>query len=168
MCNPALFASGAQAVTGLASTALSFKAHQKAYMRNGAAAVEAYGDDIEALNARQDQIGRSASEDILSNQIAALEERGRATAAANGLADVSLGEVLQGVHAQRDRANSNIIFNRDTARQQTIRDKKSAQSTAQSRINAVSRPSLTAYAFKAAGDVLSAGTTYDQLKNRGS
>lgn len=166
MCNPAA-ASAAQSAMAIASDVLSFKAQGKLYQRNARAAYNAYGDDLEALNARQDQVNRSASEDILSNQIAAIQERGRNIASANGLADISLGEVLQGVNAQNDRAKANIIYNRDAAANQTRRDMKAAQSTAKSRINSVARPSLTALAFRTVGNIAQGMTTYDELKDRG-
>lgn len=168
MCNPAQAASAGQSVVGIASDVLGFAGQRRAYKQNARSALAGYSDDIEALNARQDQVNRAASNDILNNEIAALEAKGQARASANGLADVSLGEVLQGVGAAKGRANTNIKYNRDTAAQQTQRDIRGAQAAANNRIASVARPSLTALGFKLAGDVIGGQTTYEQLKQRGS
>ena len=158
----------AQAGLGVLASVTQAQAQKKAYEANAAAARIAHADDLEALNARDDEVNRAATDNIFQNEIAALQDRGRARAGAGGTADVSLGEVLQGVNARVAHARGNIEQNRVGAIQQNLRAKRSAGTAAQSRINSVQRPSMTALGFDIAGGVLGAATTYSELKNRGA
>jgi len=144
------------------------ESQRKMYNANADEARRAYTDELEALNARDDEVNRAASDNVFSNEIAALEERGRASASATGTADISLGEVLQNVNARKSIAKGNIEANRVGAIQQNTRMKRAGASGARSRINSVNRPSMTALGFNIAGAAIGGATTYSNLKNRGS
>jgi len=158
----------AQAGVGIAAAVAQSEAQSKAYKENAVEARRAYTDDLEALNARDDEVNRSATDNVFQNEIAALEERGRARAGALGTADISLNEVLQNVNSRVAIARGNIETNRVGAIEQNRRAKRAAASSGNARINSVQRPSMTALGFDIAGSVLGAATTYSELKNRGA
>lgn len=162
MCNPVAAIAAAQFAASAGQKLLAYKGQQTQFQQNTASAIRGYADDYSALTAREDQVGRAASESIFDDEIQALRARGTAlaSAAGTGLAGVSIREVLQGVNVEKNRSVSIKQLNRDNEFAQIGREKVSAAATAQNRINSVAKPSKLGLAFGLAGDAINAGSWY--------
>ena len=169
MCNPVLGLAVAGFGVKAASSILEYKGQRQQYISNYGSAVKSYDDEYAALSAQGDQVSRRASEDIVSNEIAALQQRGAAVAQASGrgLAGISLSEVLQGVGAFKNRSNSITELNRKNTLYQIGQEKIGAASTAMNRINSVARPSVAKLGFNIASAALEAGGWYKSMQNAG-
>lgn len=167
MCDPVIGLSFAQAAIGVGSAYAQQQGQKRAFIQNRDAALADFRERIVAIQDRRDQENRSVSEDAFDLQIAALQERARANvdASMTGMADVSANEVLSAISGRASRALDQLSFNRDSINRQLDREAASAGAQANSRINSVARPSMTAMGFDMANAVLSGGGTYMRYRN---
>ena len=164
MCNP-YAAGGTSAGLGILQAFSAFTGANRAYRANSLAAVDAFRDDVVAIQDQIDQSNRNASENALTTEIAALEARGKAIAqsAGTGLADISLGDTLQNVSQRKYRSQDINELNRKNAERQGGRELKAAGARANARINSVQAGSMTQLAFGVAKAVTDGATTYAAL-----
>lgn len=164
MCDPATIAATTTAISAAASGAgqlLAYGAQNRAAVQNANAAVASYQDQLTAQNAKAVQVDQAASEDVVSNAIA--EQRAKSAAvtrgAAQGLGDLSIADLVQGVDFQVGRQSAIDSANRNAEQQQISRENRGLFSQAQGRINAVPTASRSALIAGLVGTAANAGTS---------
>lgn len=145
MCHPAAYVGiGAlSAYSSYSQEVASVKAQSKAYSQNVQNTLQAYADETRQLNLRERQEKDAAATKKIQNDLQAMQLQSRArVASANSGVYLNNAAVMQNLTRQGLVANEMIQTNLDQAEAQLQEARTGAATTAQSRINAVARPTF--------------------------
>lgn len=168
MCNPiAIGAAVVQTGLQIGGQVMEHQANKRAAAANKKSSLDAFRENIRALNLRGVQESEAASQQIEQATAQSLQERGMATVGAldAGVAGNSVTAQAQVLDRGLASFRASTLTNLDRMLNQIELEKAGAATSAQSRINQMPNPSVAATALGVAGSV--ANGVNDLLIRRG-
>lgn len=165
MCvDPVTLAVTTTAISAAASAGgqiMAYNAQNQAALQNADAALASYRDQISQQQTKGEQVNAAASEDALSQAMAAATARsaGITDAAGRGLSTMSIADVVQGIDFQSGRNTSIAEANRKAQLDQIGAENRGIAAQAASRINSVPTGNRTALALGLIGTAAQAGAS---------
>lgn len=165
MCEPTTLLAISTAIS-VASTAMSYIGQKQQAKNQERAATTAYNNDRAQLEEQRRQEGVSAREEMSQRGKDAMQARAtlRAASADGGIGGNVVDRIMTGNEAAAGQDIAMMKENgRNTARQSGHQG-IAMQSQAQSRLNAIERPSLLGTGLQIAGTVVGAKQQYNKIK----